>query len=117
VFKPTGLRLLDTTSWSARTIHPHALLFYVRAPHLLTIAPGRPGCAAPEVTVYTLSGEESYRVCENGVTGELLLAGRYARLARHDGRVAVVDLDTGGIVARTRGVRITALETGLVQEP
>jgi hypothetical protein len=110
VFEPSGLRVLDTTSWSDRTIHPRALLFYVRGPHLLTIAPAEPECTAPLLTAYTLSGVESYRVCEEGATGEIEFAGSYVRLGRIDDRVAVVHLATGGIVARVRDVRVTALD-------
>jgi hypothetical protein len=64
VFEPTGLRLLDTTNWSDRTIHPRAQLFYIRGPRLLTIAPGEPDCEAALLTAYTLSGLESYRARE-----------------------------------------------------
>jgi hypothetical protein len=117
VYEQTGLRLLETTGWTDRTIHSRALLSYVRRPHLLTMAPGEPGCDGPELAAYTLAGAEAYRVCEKQATGELEFAGRYARLGRIDGRVAVVDLDTGVVVARMRDVRINPLETTLVQEP
>jgi hypothetical protein len=109
VFEPTGIRLLDTASWSDRTIHARAQLVYVRPPRLLTIAPGE-GCTTLALTAYTLSGAELYRVCEQRATGEVLFAGRYARLGRVDGRVAVVDLTTGAVAARARDVRVTAVE-------
>jgi hypothetical protein len=117
VFEPSGLRLLETTGWTDRTVHPRALLFYVRPRLLLTIAPGKPDCGAPMLTAYTLAGAEAYRVCDDRATGELEFAGRYARLGRIDGRVAVADLDTGAIVARVRDLHVNPrdpLETTLV---
>jgi hypothetical protein len=104
-----GVRLLDTAGWTERTIHPSVLLFYVRPPHLLTVGPGASDCPTSVLTAYTLNGVESFRVCERRATGELQFAGRYARLGRVDGRVAVVDLRTGTIVARVRDVRVNAL--------
>jgi hypothetical protein len=85
------------------------LLFYVRPPHLLTIGPDESDCHATVLTAYTLAAVETYRVCEPRATGELLFAGAYARLGRVDGRVAVVDLRTGKIVARVRDIRVNAL--------
>lgn len=116
VFEQSGLRVLETTGWTDRPIHPRALLFYVRRPHLLTIGP-ESGCAAPVLAAYTLTGAEAYRVCEKRATGEVEFAGPYARLGRVDGLVAVIDLDTGATVARLRDVRVNPLETTLVQEP
>lgn len=110
VFEPSGLRLLETTGWTDRTVHPRAMLFYVRPPRLLTIAPGEPDCAAPMLTAYTLAGAEAYRVCDDRATGALEFASRYARLGRIDGRVAVIDLDTGALVARVREVNVNPLE-------
>jgi len=115
VFEQSGLRLIETTGWTDFTIHPRALLFYVRPRQLLTMAPG--DCEGPELTAYTLAGAEAYRVCERQATGELEFAGRYARLGRVDGRVAVIDLDTGVVVSRMRDVRVNPLESTLVQEP
>jgi hypothetical protein len=114
VFEPSGLRLLETTGWTDRTVHPRAVLFYVRPPRLLTIAPGEPDCAAPMLTAYTLAGAEAYRVCDDRATGALGFTGRYARLGRVDGRVAVIDLDSGALVARVREVNVNPLETGLI---
>ena len=109
VSKSHGVSVLDTAAWTERTIHPGVLLFYVRPPHLLTIGPGEPECGWSVLTAYTLAGVESYRVCEQRATGELQFAGRYARLGRVDGRVAVVDLSTGTIVARVRDLGVNAL--------
>jgi hypothetical protein len=117
VFEQSGLRLLETTGWTDHTIHSRALLFYIRPRQLLTIADGAPDCVGPMMTAYTLAGAEVYRVCESGATGELEFVGRYARLGRIDGRVAVVDLDTGAVVARVHDVRVNPLEMTLVQEP
>lgn len=112
----SGLRLLEPAGWTDRVVHPQAMLFYVRPNQLLTIAPGAPGCAAPVLTAYMLAGVPAYRVCEERATGELKFAGRYVQLGRIDGRVAVVDLDSGIVVARTRYVRVDPLETTLVRE-
>jgi len=106
---PSSLRLLEPTGWTDRIVHPHAVLFYVRPNRLLTIAPGKPDCATPALTAYTLSGTQVYRICEDRVTGEVEFAGRYARLGRVDGRVAVIDLDSGVVVARMRDVRLIRL--------
>jgi hypothetical protein len=112
---PSGLRLLEPRGWTDRLIHPRAPLFYVRSDQLLTIGPGEPECATPMLTAYTLAGSQLYRVCEARSTGALEFAGRYARLGRVDRRVAIVDLDSGAVVARTRETRVDPLETSLLE--
>jgi hypothetical protein len=113
---PSGLRLLEPRGWSDRLIQPRALLSYVRSNQLLTIGPGDPECATPMLTAYTLAGMQLYRVCEARATGAVEFAGRYARLGRIDGRVAIVDLDSGAVVARTRETRVDPLEASLIEE-
>lgn len=111
VVEPSGMRLLETTAWTDRTLDPRALLFYVRPRRLLTIAPGQPDCAAPMLTAYTPAGVEVYRVCDDRATGALGFAWRYARLGRVDGRVAVIDVESAALVARVRDVHVSPLET------
>jgi hypothetical protein len=113
---PSGLRLLEPRRWTDRLIHPRAPLFYVRSNQLLTIGPGEPECATLMLTAYTLAGSELYRVCEDRSTGAVEFAGRYVRLGRVDRRVAIVDLDSGAVVARTRDTRVGPLESSLIEE-
>jgi hypothetical protein len=116
VTTPSGLRLLEPRGWTDRLIHPRAPLFYVRSNQLLTIGPGERECATAMLTAYTLAGSQLYRICDARSTGAVEFAGRYVRLGRFDGRVAIVDLDSGAVVARTRETRVHPLQSSLLEE-
>jgi hypothetical protein len=105
--RPAGLILVDTRTWTARTIERGATDFVVAGDLLLATGTGDPSTGARGIglAAYGFDGRERFRLFAGSEAGvHQVYGGRaYVGITRPDGRRAplrVVDLGSGRVVGR-----------------
>lgn len=108
--RPAGLSLVDTRSWTARTIDRDATDVVAAGDVLLAVGAGRPstGRSAIGLAAYALDGVERFRLLagREAWVQEVYGGRAYVGVTRADGRqeaLRVVELASGRVVGRHHG--------------
>jgi hypothetical protein len=104
---PAGLRVIDTTNWTARTVEPRATGFVLTGPSLVTFQGALYDPADPKGGIglkgYSIDGRQLFHLFGDRPIFAVPTVGTRAWVHTGDGSFKAVDTATGAIVAELRG--------------
>jgi hypothetical protein len=103
-----GLKLIDTKTWTIRTLDSESPAFAYAAGRVVSFHPPAPSGDEGAVVAYGLDGEERFRLGGLDWLGIFNTYQRYVYLPQGDWSVAVLDASRGKVIARVpRGFGLT----------
>jgi hypothetical protein len=102
-YVPAGLKLIDTKTWSVRTLDSESPAYASAAGRLVAFRSAASGGAEDAVVAYAPDGRELFRLRGLDWLGLFNAHGRYVYIPQDDQSLAVVDASLGKVVARAAG--------------